>query len=191
MDGVHDLGGMHGFGPVPIEADEPVFHEVWEGRVWYMTGALGRRVTTDRVRYTIEQMPPGQYLTSSYYLRWLWAAEHLARDPEVLADASRSRPRPLPTTPLWSGRFRPGDRVQVRNTVTAGHARVPRYLRRAVGRVERAAFAWPNPTRSAETGSYGEPELVYTVAFPAAELFGPPADHTLAADLAESDLEGT
>jgi len=188
---VHDLGGMHGFGPVPIEADEPVFHEVWEGRVWYMTRALGGRVTTDRVRHTIEQMPPGQYLTSSYYERWLWAAEHLAEDPEVLADTNRSRPRPSPTTPLSPSRFRPGDRVRVRNVVTADHTRVPRYLRRAVGRVEWAAFAWPNPTRSAETGTYGESELVYTVVFPAADLFGPPADHTLAADLAESDLEGT
>ena len=81
--------------------------------------------------------------------------------------------------------------MQVRNAVTDGHTRVPRYLRRAMGQVERAAFAWPNPNRSAETGTYGEPELVYTVAFPAADLFGPPADHTLAADLAESDLEGT
>lgn len=102
---MHDLGGMHGFGLVPIEADEPVFHAVWEGRVWYMTGVLGRRVTTDRLRYTIEQMPPDHYLSSSYYQRWLWAAEHLAQDPEVVADANRSSPRPSPTTPLWSGRF--------------------------------------------------------------------------------------
>lgn len=191
MDGVHDLGGMHGFGHVPTEVDEPVFHEVWEGRVWYMTGALLRRGTIDRLRYTIERMPPAQYLTSSYYERWLWAAEHLAQDPEVLADPGRSRSRPSPTAPVWSGLFQPGDRVRVRNVVAAGHTRVPRYLRRAVGQVERAAFAWPNPTRSAETGTYGETELFYTVAFPAADLFGPPADHTLTADLAESDLEAT
>ena len=38
VDGAHDLGGMHGFGPVPIEADEPLFHEAWEGRVWRMLG---------------------------------------------------------------------------------------------------------------------------------------------------------
>ena len=30
---VHDLGGMHGFGSIPIEENEPVFHEPWEGRV--------------------------------------------------------------------------------------------------------------------------------------------------------------
>ena len=33
MNGVHDMGGMHGFGPVDIERDEPVFHQRWEGIV--------------------------------------------------------------------------------------------------------------------------------------------------------------
>ena len=63
------------------------------------------------------------------------------------------------------------------------------YLRRHVGRVERVAFAWPNPGESAATGTYGEPELVYTVAFAASDLFGTAADHTVTADLGESDLE--
>jgi hypothetical protein len=66
---------------------------------------------------------------------------------------------------------------------------VPRYLRRHVGRVERVAFAWPAPGESAESGSYGEPELVYTVAFTGSDLFGAEADHTVTADLGESDLE--
>ena len=30
---IHDMGGMHGFGPVEAEPNEPVFHETWEGRV--------------------------------------------------------------------------------------------------------------------------------------------------------------
>ena len=79
--------------------------------------------------------------------------------------------------------------MRVRNPVTYGHTRVPRYLRRHVGRVERVACAWPNPGESAATGTYGEPELVYTVAFAGSELFGPAADHTITADLGESDLE--
>jgi hypothetical protein len=58
-----------------------------------------------------------------------------------------------------------------------------------VGLIERVAFAWPNPGESAATGTYGEPELVYTVAFAASDLFGPDADHSLTADLAETDLE--
>ena len=40
MNGVHDLGGMHGFGPVAIERDEPVFHQEWEGRVFAMLVAV-------------------------------------------------------------------------------------------------------------------------------------------------------
>ena len=58
MDGVHDLGGMHGFGAIPIETDEPLFHEPWEGRVWAMQRAVAP--TTDRFRWTIEQMPPAE-----------------------------------------------------------------------------------------------------------------------------------
>ena len=27
MNGVHDMGGMQGLGPVQAERDEPVFHE--------------------------------------------------------------------------------------------------------------------------------------------------------------------
>jgi nitrile hydratase subunit beta len=191
VDGVHDLGGMHGFGPIPIEIDEPLFHEPWEGRVWQMLATVMGATTIDRFRYTIEQMPPAEYLASSYYARWLWAVERLAAEQGILEspDAPPSVARPSPGTPTWDGRFRPGDRVRVCNPVTSGHTRVPRYLRRHVGTVERVAFAWPNPTESAATGTYGEPELVYTVAFAGADLFGPAADHTLTADLGESDLE--
>jgi nitrile hydratase len=191
MDGVHDLGGMHGFGPVPIEADEPLFHEPWEGRVWALTRVLMTHTTIDRFRYTIEQMPPAEYLASSYYERWLWAAEHLAAEQGLLdsRDAPPTVERPSPGPPTWTGRFRAGDRVRVANTVTDGHTRVPRYLRGHTGTVERIGCAWPNPGESAAGGTYGEPELVCTVSFAAADLFGPSADHTVLADLGESDLE--
>jgi nitrile hydratase len=191
VDGAHDLGGMHGFGPVPVDADETRFHEAWEARVWLMLGYVLAHTTIDRFRYTIEQMPPPEYLTSSYYERWLWAIEHLAREQGLLDrdDRPPSVVWPSSATPTWAGRFEAGDPVRVRNTVTSGHTRVPRYLRGHVGRVERVACAWPNPTKSAATGTYGEPELVYTVAFAATELFDAAADHTLAADIAESDLE--
>ena len=156
-----------------------------------MLGTVMAQTTIDRFRYTIEQMPPADYLASSYYERWLWAVEHLAAEQGLVDgdDRPAAAVRPSPASPTWAGRFRVGDRVRVRNPVTSGHTRVPRYLRRHVGRVERVACAWPNPAESAATGAYGELELVYTVAFPAAELFDPAADHTLTADLGESDLE--
>ncbi len=45
MNGMHDLGGMHGFGPVDPEPNEPVFHHEWERRAFTLnlaTGFLGR-----------------------------------------------------------------------------------------------------------------------------------------------------
>ena len=158
--------------------------------MWRCCGVMGR-TTIDRFRYTIEQMPPAEYLASSYYERWLWAIEHLAAEQGLLDSPERPPPvaRPSPALPTWDGRFQPGDRVRVAQPGHSGHTRVPRYLRRHVGTVERVACAWPNPTESAATGTYGEPELVYTVAFAGAELFGPAADHTVTADLGESDLE--
>ena len=190
VDGVHDMGGMHGFGRVPVEVDEPLFHEPWEGRVWAMWSAIGA-TTVDRFRFTIEQMPPATYLASGYYERWLWAIERLAAEQGLLTSSDRppATARPSPALVAGEGWFRPGDSVRVRNAVTEGHTRVPRYLRLHIGQVERIACAWPNPGDSAATGRYGPPELVYTVAFDGGDLFGPHADHTLTADLAESDLE--
>jgi hypothetical protein len=189
VDGVHDLGGLHGFGAIPIEIDEPLFHEPWEARVWAMWGAVSP--TIDRFRWTIERMPPPEYLSSSYYERWLWAFERLAAEQGLLDSDVRPQraSMPSPSEPLWDGRFQPGQRVRVRNVTTAAHTRVPRYLRLHEGLVERVAFAWPSPSDSAATGRYGDLELVYTIAFAAADLFGADADHILTADLGEGDLE--
>ena len=41
MNGVHDMGGMDGFGPVEIEKDEPIFHAEWERRAMALTVAMG------------------------------------------------------------------------------------------------------------------------------------------------------
>jgi nitrile hydratase len=79
MNGVHDLGGMHGFGPVVREQDEPVFHSDWEKRAFAMTlTAMGRGVcNVDEFRRAIERMPPADYLAASYYEKWLYALESL------------------------------------------------------------------------------------------------------------------
>jgi nitrile hydratase len=77
MDGIHDLGGMHGFGPVRVERDEPVFHARWEGRVYALTGATGGsfRPNVDKFRHAIERIEPVEYLSAGYYGRWLRAIE--------------------------------------------------------------------------------------------------------------------
>ena len=79
MNGAHDLGGMHGFGPVEPEPNEPVFHAEWERRVFALnvsTGFLGTW-NIDMSRHSRELMPPAEYLATTYYEHWLWGLEHL------------------------------------------------------------------------------------------------------------------
>ena len=73
MNGIHDMGGMHGFGRVEREENEPVFHAPWEGRVLGITRACGVQgiFNIDESRHAIERMAPVDYLGSSYYERWL------------------------------------------------------------------------------------------------------------------------
>ncbi len=79
MNGIHDLGGMQGFGVVVREENEPVFHDDWERHIFALlnlTIAAGQ-YHVDEIRHSIERMPPAEYLTTSYYEHWLHAAEHL------------------------------------------------------------------------------------------------------------------
>ena len=188
---MHDLGGMDGFGAVPIEADEPLFHERWEGRVWRMLAAVMGSTTIDRFRYTIEQMPPAQYLASSYYERWLWAIEHLAAEQGILdsADQPVAVSRPSPTMPTWDGRFHRGDRVRVRNPVTTA-TRGCR-VTCACTSAGSSASPSPGPTRASRRRPEptANPSWCTPSTFAASDLFGTAADHTVTADLGESDLE--
>ena len=86
MNGVHDLGGMHGFGPVLREPHEPVFHADWERRTFALALATmgARRVNVDEFRRVIERMPPAHYLASSYYEHWLHAIEALLVEKQII-----------------------------------------------------------------------------------------------------------
>src|ERR1700735_4468218 len=72
MDGIHDMGGMHGFGKVEPEANEPVFHAPWEGRCLALNRAMGAigAWTIDEGRAGVEKLPPEVYLAASYYGKW-------------------------------------------------------------------------------------------------------------------------
>lgn len=106
MNGVHDIGGMHGFGPVQVEKDEPVFHEAWEGRVWGMISQVralpGKPVRS--MRPLIERMAPDRYLTASYYEKFLHAAEAIAMEKGVVTrdelDQRTEALRQHPETPV-------------------------------------------------------------------------------------------
>ena len=73
MNNIHDMGGMHGFGPVPREENEPVFHEPWEGRLFAMSvsGMVRFYPSTDGGRHGLEKFSPAEYVSTPYYERWL------------------------------------------------------------------------------------------------------------------------
>ncbi len=79
MNGMHDLGGRHGLGPINPEANEPVFHAPWEGRAFglFASTFVFAGYTVDEFRHAIENMAPAEYLEHSYYEHWMSAFEAL------------------------------------------------------------------------------------------------------------------
>jgi nitrile hydratase beta subunit len=196
MNGVHDVGGMQGFGPVLPEVDEPPFHAEWERRSLALTlamGALGLW-NIDQMRHERESLPPAEYLSSSYYRIWFRALENAvrtlglldrdglrARTAEELVGAFSSRSsyeRPTDFRPS----FRPGQRVRARNINPSGHTRLPRYARGHVGTVLAVRGAHVYPDRNAvPLGQEPDhaPEWLYTVDFTGGELWGGDVDPTV------------
>jgi len=90
MSRVHDIGGQTGFGPVPADDGGRYFHADWEARVYALVRALQRRGLInqefDEMRDAIERIPPAEYLSMSYYERWLRGAEMLLAEKGMLRD---------------------------------------------------------------------------------------------------------
>jgi nitrile hydratase len=202
MNGAHDLGGMHGFGPVDIERDEPVFHHEWERRAFAITLATGflGQWNIDESRFAREQMPPAEYLATSYYEHWLFGLEKLlhdrrmvdraettAREKDAASPARRVTGfRPLPARDVETAlrtsrtskadenvppRYKVGDRVVTRNIHPLGHTRLPRYARGKRGVVSLDHGVWVFPD-TAGNGLGRKPQHCYAVRFEAAELWG-------------------
>ena len=93
MNGIHDMGGMHGMGPIVREENEPVFHHPWERRAFAINMAAGflGEWNIDMSRYAREQMPPAEYLATSYYEHWLWGLERLLVEKGLLTQAEIER----------------------------------------------------------------------------------------------------
>ena len=191
MDGVHDLGGLEGFGPVEIEPDEPVFHEDWERRAFRANLAtLHRRCTrpAERGRHSIERMDPAHYLSSSYYEHWLtgvvdpaWSRRVSCRHEELDRRAGGHFPlsRPDRGTPPARPRTRPhraplrasATHVRVREWHPLGHTRAPRYVQGKRGVVVRVDGA-PNVPDFEAHGGGKVLDPTYSVRFTARELWG-------------------
>ncbi|MGY8997396.1 MAG: nitrile hydratase subunit beta, partial [Alphaproteobacteria bacterium] len=86
MDGIHDMGGMHGFGKVEREEDEPLFHADWEGRAFGLSlqAADGIGFVDDHLRANIERIPAAKYLRSSYYELWMQSLESIMAEKGIL-----------------------------------------------------------------------------------------------------------
>jgi len=204
MNGVHDMGGMDGFGKVEPEPNEPVFHARWESRVMAMTRALGAlgHWNIDVGRYGIEVLSPDVYLSSSYYRRWYFRTANLAMQRGLIgadeleaghargdgsharktfstADVERvSRRGSFGRTPSAPARFAIGARVRAINSHPKSHTRLPRYVRGHVGVVERIHGAHVFPD-ALVAGKGEEAHWLYTVRFDSRELWGPDADPTV------------
>jgi nitrile hydratase len=201
MNGVHDMGGMDGFGRIEPEANEPVFHADWEARVMAMNRAMGATGAwnIDMSRYSREILPPEVYLASSYYRKWLLGLEQMLLERDLVGADEIAKGHALrPAKPLKRNfttaeidrvltrgsfsrtakapaRFRPGDRVRARNINPRTHTRLPRYVRGHLGTVERVQGCHVFPDAAA-AGKGEQPEWLYTVCFGARELWGDDAD---------------
>jgi nitrile hydratase subunit beta len=211
MNGVHDMGGMHGFGPVVPEPNEPVWHAPWEARIY----ALARTAMIPGLRQQIELMPATDYLRASYYEKWLYGLVESAIRLGLITRQEAETGRPDPSSPkatpkltadqveaaMRRGRlstrdverqpvFQIGDAVRTRNIHPATHTRLPRFARDKPGVIVllHGAHVFPDSSALAQ----GEnPQPLYTVAFRARDLWGEAANprDTVRIDLWEDYLE--
>ena len=218
IDGIHDMGGMHGFGSVVVPGCDEAYEEQWEVRTFAMSTIVGiEGIGKGGGRPIREEMEPQHYLHASYYERWLWSTEErllrkgsiapgevdawverlLAGEPVAQrldpGQATRDRSAISETSPLEPAvecRFSIGDRVRVRRWRHEGHTRCPRYVRGCEGVVGAVRGADNLP----DIGPYQGPvEPVYSVSFGSEDLFGPSDEGrwTVLLDLFETYLEPT
>lgn len=198
MNGVHDMGGMHGLGPIEYEKDEPVFHSPWEALSFALNMATraGRNWNIDSGRHEIELLPAADYLRMSYYEKWAARLEKLLVKSGLVTESEISSGQPTPGSPkatpavtadqvphmLRTGaiasrdvpieqRFHIGQRVRARNINPQGHTRLPRYARGKIGEIHLHHGVYVFPDTNAHY--LGEnPQHVYSVRFAARELWG-------------------
>lgn len=214
MNGAHDCGGTMGFGAVTPEADEPVFHEPWEARMFALMSAIGDvgGWTLDADRSACESMAPGSYITSSYYAHWLNGIEILLQKHGLAslteirsgkAVTSAKPVRPTLASDVWPAvmahgsyrreisrlpRFAIGDHVRARNIHPSGHTRCPRYLRGVSGEIIACHGAHVFPDSNA-SGKGEDPQYLYTLRCSATDVWGYGTGDLIHADLWEPYLE--
>ncbi|NQV57357.1 MAG: nitrile hydratase subunit beta [Rhodospirillales bacterium] len=216
MNSIHDMGGMHGFGPIPIEEDEPVFHAEWEAKSFALRRAMGawQKWTIDGGRHAVERLAPAEYLGLSYYERWITSLADLILETGMLSPEEMKSGKLSPGTEKQTPALNPemvlatlgrgnsaareidaapkfavGDRVVTNTNSPKGHTRLPRFARGRVGEIfiHHGAFVFPDT--AAHSGGEN-PQHLYAVKFTARDLWGDQggAKDTVMLDLMESYL---
>lgn len=200
MDGVHDLGGKQGFGPIDVEGGDAQFHHDWERRMWGMARAgILSNLTIDWFRHGLERMIPADYLSKAYFDKWcanymmIYVDNEQATMDEVLAGKmDKPEPAAAPKTlselleaqkgghisfeiPIEAPpAYAVGDTVTTKRIMPVNHTRLPAYARNARGTIiaHHGSHALP------DAGALGDHvgEHLYTVSFAATELWGDEAD---------------
>jgi nitrile hydratase subunit beta len=198
MNGVHDMGGMQGMGPVEREKNEPVFHARWESRIFALRRAMRPwpKFNGKSNRYHIELIPPKELLSLTYYATHVVSFSELLVEggfatTEEIVSGKPARRSPKAVPPLKAEQvpafvaqgapsrrnvavaplFKVGQAVRGRNINPIGHTRLPRYARGKLGTVDRdhGVFIFPD-TNVAGLGE--KPQHVYSIRFAARELWG-------------------
>ncbi len=191
-----DLGGRPGYGRVTPEPEESRFHAQWEPRALALTLAMGATGVwnLDMGRAARETLPG--YARLDYYRIWIAALEKLMHEralvlpdeiaagralhpapaiPRVLAarDVAGALARGAPTVreTKCAARFSAGERMRMCAGPFSHHTRLPSYVWRKRGTVERLHGMHVYPDAHAH-GQGEDPHWLYTVVFDGAELWG-------------------
>ena len=205
MNGIHDMGGMHGMGPIEVREDERPFHAEWEARAWGLLRAAGPFGPARRrnFRYEHEILPPAEYLQMRYYERFIKILVDRLMAAKLLTQAELDNGRADPALPKQTPRITPamiaaqigqrrslrrddvriepgfkiGQRVRARNINPVGHTRLPRYMRGHRGTILADHGVFDVQDTDAEGYPLlNRPQHVYTVQFTARELWGETAN---------------
>jgi nitrile hydratase subunit beta len=198
VNGVHDMGGMHGMGPIEPQKNEPMFHARWESRIFALRRAMRpwNKWNGNSSRHQIELIPAAEQLRLSYYAKQVEAFHELIAKsglvtPAELASGKRARgsPKAVPLlkadeVPAFvakgapasrqvavTSRFQAGQSVRARNINPVAHTRLPRYARGKTGTIDRDHGVYIFPDTNAH-GLGEKPQHVYAVRFAARELWG-------------------
>ena len=188
MDGIHDLGGTQGFGPVRHSPTAQAFHAAWEKRVNAMYSLAVKQgvFNMDEYRHAIERMEPRHYMSAGYYERTLTSLATLLVEKGVTTHAELTQlaqggfPLARPSQPGRSNlpqrqAFNLGETVTVRTDRVPGHHRLPAYVRGKTGVVVGVSPAYPFPDAHAH-GIQADDEPTYDVRFSSADLWPQAAD---------------